>query len=90
MNRKQRRESQKKMKKENKEMAQKVALFGKLSDHCDACLIEFDKTDREMVATWNVVVRKEEEIVRLYCPTCWGTAVKIAKEYEENETNTEL
>ena len=90
MNRKDRRESQKKMKKEDKEMAQKVALFGKMSDHCDACMAEFDKTDKKMVSTWNVVVREEEEIVRLYCPACWNVATKVAKDYEENETNAEL
>jgi len=32
---------------------------------CDAA---FDKGDKEMIKSWNVVVRQEE--VRLFCPQC--------------------
>ena len=34
--------------------------------------------------TWNVVVREEEEIVRLYCPECWDKANKIIKEIKDD------
>jgi len=55
-------------------------MFEHLPDECSACELEFDKQDREMVMTWNVVVREKEEIVRLYCPECWGKAQEIIKE----------
>ena len=35
-----------------------------------------------MVMSWNVVVHGDEEIVRLYCPTCWNTAKKVADEFK--------
>jgi hypothetical protein len=67
-----------------KAMATKVALFGELPDNCLTCEEPFDKTDKEMVTTWNVVVREKEDVVRLYCPTCWRKAVKILKDFEEH------
>jgi predicted RNA-binding Zn-ribbon protein involved in translation (DUF1610 family) len=38
-----------------------------------------------MVSEWQVVVRKEEKLVRLYCPECWNTAIKIVKEYHDEK-----
>lgn len=63
-----------------KEMAAKMNMFDQLPDECSACTQAFDKQSREMVMTWNVVVREVEKIVRLYCPTCWGKAREIIKE----------
>ena len=37
-----------------------------------------------MVLTWNVVVHGEEEVVRLYCPTCWDKAKKITEEFKQH------
>ena len=80
MNRKQRRAQEAVERKDgNKQIAEKVAMFGKLPDECTACNTAYDKKDKEMAKTWNVVVREQEEDnpVRLYCPTCWNTAQEV-------------
>jgi hypothetical protein len=80
VNRKQRRAKEAQIQKDgNDELSAKVAMFGKLPEECTACEVAFDKNDKEMATTWNVVVRKEEEEnpVRLYCPTCWSTAQEV-------------
>tara|TARA_B100000513_G_scaffold24388_1_gene9400 strand:+ start:165 stop:449 length:285 start_codon:yes stop_codon:yes gene_type:complete len=93
MNRKQRRAREAQIRKDsNDELSAQVAMFGKLPDECTACGKDFDKKDKEMVATWNVVVRKEdkENPVRLYCPTCWNTAQEvIANFFEQMEEDNE-
>ena len=93
MNRKQRRAREAQLRKDsNDELSAQVAMFGKLPDECTACGKDFDKKDKEMVATWNVVVRKEdkENPVRLYCPTCWNTAQEvIANFFEQMEEDNE-
>ena len=61
----------------NKDMAEKIALFDKLPDKCLTCQAPFDKTDKAMVSSWNVVVRKGPGTVNLYCPDCWTAAQKI-------------
>ena len=81
MNRKQRRSAEKQMKKDGtEEVAEKVALFGKLEDECLVCAKPFDKKNKEMVMSWSVVVREKEEKVNLYCPECWNAALKMLKE----------
>ena len=81
MNRKQRRAMESKAKTDGAEeaLATQAALFGKLPDECTACETPFDKTDREMVSTWRVVVREQdkENPVRNYCPTCWNAAQDV-------------
>ena len=67
-----------------KEMAAKVALFDKIPDKCLTCEKSFDKMNKEQVKTWNVVVRQEEGIVRLYCPECWKKAVSIIQDFKEH------
>jgi Zn finger protein HypA/HybF involved in hydrogenase expression len=67
-----------------KEMATKVALFGKLPDYCLTCEEPFDKMDKEQVASWNVVVNEKEERVRLYCPECWQQAQQIIKDFKRH------
>ena len=85
MNREQRRKMQKEAKKDgNEEFAAKVALFGKLPDECLTCTKPFDKQDRDMVMSWNVVVHGPEEVVRLYCPDCWGKAKKITEDFKKH------
>ena len=87
MNRKQRREMQKKVGKENSQkLAEKIFQFEQLPDECLACLKPFDKQSKEMAMTWNVVV-KDENTVRLYCPECWDTAKNIIKDFKERITN---
>jgi hypothetical protein len=78
-----RRIQRKKKKEAEKEIKDALGLFDKISDKCLTCEAEFDKTNKRMVSEWQVVVHKEKETVRLYCPTCWDTAVKIVKEYHE-------
>ena len=58
-------------------MAEKIMLFEKLPDKCLACRLDFDKTNKEMVSSWNVVVRKATGVVNLYCPDCWAGAQQI-------------
>ena len=89
MNRKQRRaqaakerQAMKGMSSEEREMAQKVNLVMALPSECMTCAAPFDKTDREMVMSWNVVVREEEERVSLYCPDCWEKAKEIVESYK--------
>ena len=90
MNRKQRRAAAKEAKNDGQEdLSEKIVLFGKLGDACLVCEKPFDKKNKEMVMSWSVVVRKEEGVVRLYCPECWEKAKKIIKEVENGTTNTE-
>jgi hypothetical protein len=87
MNRKQRREMQKKAGKENSQkLAEKIFQFDKLPDECLACLKPFDKKSKEMARTWNVVVR-DKDTVRLYCPECWNTAQKVIQQYKKEKQN---
>jgi predicted RNA-binding Zn-ribbon protein involved in translation (DUF1610 family) len=78
--RKQKKQAEKQL---EKDIALKMGMFDRLPDECDSCEQSFDKQNREMVTTWNVVVREKEKIVRLYCPECWDRATKIIKEIED-------
>ena len=85
MNRKQRRAAMKEAKSDgNQELESKIALFGKMPDECFTCEAPFDKKNKEMAMSWNVVVHGEEEIVRLYCPECWDKAKKIAEDFKKH------
>lgn len=68
-----------------KELATKVALFGKLPNKCLTCESPFDKMDKEQVTSWNVVVRQQEEKVHLYCPECWDKAKQLIKDMMEKK-----
>ena len=82
------RDNQKRIKKNlENEVQEKLNMFDKLGEECLACKKEFDKTNREMVETWNVVVRESEGIVNLYCPTCWDFAQKIIKEIANEQSS---
>ena len=86
MNRKQRRQRQRQIKKAGKkgtELEQKLGLFDKIPKKCLTCEKPFDKSNKEMVMSWNVVIREKEGKVRLYCPQCWNDAIKFAKEINE-------
>ena len=74
------REAEKQLKKDIK---QKMNMFDKIPDECIACDKEFDKADKEAVASWSVVVREQEGKVNLYCPRCWDTAQRIIKEIHD-------
>jgi len=68
-------------------MADKVQLFGKLPQACDVCQEPFDKKDKDMVFSWNVVVR--QEAVRLFCPECISKAQTIINKGENNESQAD-
>jgi len=80
MKRRVKRNKNRKKKKLEKELQEKMGMFDKLPDACDACEKTFDKNSKSMVQSWNVVIREKEGVVRLYCPICWDTAVKVIKE----------
>ena len=72
MNRKQRRTAEaKRQKGDSKQvMEDKLMMFGHLPESCSACTAPFDKTNRDMVFSWRVVVREQQESVTLFCPDC--------------------
>ena len=80
-----RKKANKAKKRADKELATKVALFGKLPDKCLTCEEPFDKLNREQVMSWSVVVRQKEEKVNLYCPECWHNAQQTIKKYMEDK-----
>lgn len=87
MNRKQRRGLKKQYGADaSKDLSEKIFLFNKLPEACSACHKEFDKKDKDMVKSWNVVVK--QEVVRLFCPECINSTKKALKEigYEDKET----
>lgn len=73
-----------KAKKAKKRIAEQVSMFGALENECAACQEPFDKKSKEQVATWNVVVREKEKIVRLYCPDCWEKANKLIEDIQND------
>lgn len=76
------RKALKSKKKAEKKMAKRLMMFDMLEDECAACLKPFDKKSKEHAMTWNVVVREQEKVVRLYCPDCWDKAQQIIKQVE--------
>jgi len=84
MNRKQRRAMEKKVGKENSQkLAEKIFQFDQLPDECLACSKPFDKKDKEMVMSWQVIVHGDQEVVRLYCPDCWSKAMEITQDFKK-------
>ena len=75
MNRTQRRKLGIKGKKPD--LDKKIGLFDKLPKQCTNCDKPYDKKDKKMAMTWNVVVREQEDKVNLYCPVCWDEAHKL-------------
>ena len=65
-----------------KDLAEKVNMFDRLPNSCTACSKPFDKLDRDMVMSWNVIVRDEEKKVNLYCPSCWEKANEILEDFK--------
>jgi hypothetical protein len=72
-----------------KEMASKVALFGKIGEECLVCQKPFDKTSKEMVKSWYVIVRNESKEVNLYCPPCWQSGSEMVKDIQEKVNERE-
>ncbi len=70
-------------------MEQKLGLFDKIPEKCLTGNKAFDKKNKEMVMSWNVVVREKEGIVRLYCPTCWDKAIEFTKQNLDTEKDND-
>ena len=66
-----------------KDIREKMKHFNNLPENCLICDEPFDKKDKEMVKKWYVVVRKEQDLVNLYCPECWNRALKNIEEIKE-------
>ena len=62
-------------------LTDKLTQFDRLGDKCLICDKAFDKRNKAMVQSWNVVIASEK--VNLYCPKCWkrvNTTVNVLKE----------
>ncbi len=87
MNRKQRRALAKQVQKESaQELSNRITQFQSLPEQCLTCEKSFDKSNKKMVKTWNVVVR-DEQTVRLYCPECWKLANNIISDWRQEIEN---
>jgi hypothetical protein len=84
LKRKMQRNALKTQKKAEKKMAKKLMMFDMLDDECAACQKPFDKSSKEHAMSWNVVVREQEKLVRLYCPECWDKANKLIEEIQDD------
>jgi len=76
-----------KKKKAEKELQEKMNMFDKLGNECLACKEPFDRENKEQVQSWNVVVRKKENKVNLYCPECWTKAKDIIEEFTRRQND---
>jgi len=86
--------NKKKHKQIQKDLQQKMGMFDQLPEECLACEEPFDRQNKEQVMSWSVVIKRDPEVVRLYCPTCWDTAQTIVKDFdkrlrEREENNAE-
>jgi len=87
MNRKQRRKAEKIKKDQTpseRNLSEKIFLFNQLPDACTACAEPFDKKDKSMVNSWRVVVRQEEQQVRLFCPECINKTKEAIDDSKKN------
>jgi len=79
--------SRAKKKRAEKELKEKIFMFDKLGEECLVCGKPFDKTDKELVQSWTVVVRQTQNKVNLYCPECWTEANNIISEFRGGINN---
>ena len=59
-----------KQKNAEKILAQKVSMFSLLPEECQECQKKFNKKNKEMVNSWQVIVNNAQKKVILYCPDC--------------------
>ena len=82
-----------KAKQNSKDLQEKIGLFDSLPENCLVCQKPFDRENKEMVMSWSVIVRSEEQKVNLYCPECWDSALKTINDFkkytEEKKTNND-
>ena len=63
-------------------MSKQLNMFDRLPKACSACKKSFPKT-REAHMAWQVTVRTEEQLVRLFCPDCQERAGQLAEKQNE-------
>lgn len=68
-----------------RDLKEKMNMFDRLPENCLTCLEPFDRKNKEQVQSWFVVVKNEEQKVRLYCPVCYSKAQNIVKKYYEQK-----
>ena len=78
-----RQKDKKRLDKDMQDVKNKIALFQRRPDECSACNKKFPEKDREAHMTWQVVVRNEEETVRLFCPDCLKKAQQAGETQDE-------
>ena len=76
-----------------RKLKNQMNMFDRMPKACDTCGEGFPTT-REAHMSWKVVVRNEEQQVRLFCPICLEKASKLveeqnAAEQEAKETPSE-
>ncbi len=81
MNRQQRRAMKKIMGKESSTL---IDMMLNMPTDCTDCKAAFDKTNREMVDTWTVSVKYDNQSIELFCPTCRDARVAVREKQEEN------
>jgi len=59
-------------------LKKQMNMFDRLPESCSACKKDFPKT-REAHMSWQVTVRTEEQLVRLFCPDCQEKARELAE-----------
>ena len=82
-----RKKAKSELKKSKKSLDQKLGLFDKIPDNCLTCEKKFDKTNKEDVQSFRVVVREKEEVVNLYCDECWKKATTIVENFAKTLDN---
>ena len=69
-------------------LKKQMNMFDRMPSTCSACGEVFPKT-REAHMSWRVVVRNQEQQVRLFCPTCVEKASKLVEEQDATEQEAE-
>ena len=73
---------------QDQKMRNQMNMFDRFPKVCNTCDEVFPKT-REAHMSWKVVVRNEEQQVRLFCPACLDKAAKLVEEQDATEQETE-
>tara|TARA_R100000808_G_C2139129_1_gene147101 strand:- start:1474 stop:1755 length:282 start_codon:yes stop_codon:yes gene_type:complete len=66
-------------------LEQKAGLFLNIPSECCVCNEAFDKTDKEMINTWQVSVYEERKVVRLTCPVCHGKVANFLERLKNEQ-----
>ena len=83
LKRKSKKKKEKKIAQEQEQkMRNQMNMFDRMPDSCSACKEEFPKT-REAHMSWRVVVRNDEQQVRLFCPDCQDKVTKLMESNNE-------